>query len=155
MGPKGMFKAPEPQAMPFMEWRDEYSVHHATLDFDHQMLINIINQLFDAMASKQDHAVIGQVIGSLVRYVEIHFAREERVMKECRYPDLKPHAAKHREIEETVRDIHTLWLKAPQEVNSAEVMRFLRTWLVNHILKSDMKYAPFVAHEGHLPEVVE
>lgn len=141
--------------MPFMQWRDEYSVHHATLDFDHQMLINIINQLFDAIATKQDKQVIGQVIHSLARYVETHFAREERVMKECRYPDLAPHAAKHREIEQTVWDIVHLWERDPSEVNSAEVLRFLKTWLVNHILKSDMKYAPYVAHEGKLPEVVE
>ncbi len=141
--------------MPFMEWRDEYSVHHATLDFDHQMLINIINQLHDAIQTKQDTAVIGMVIGSLKRYVETHFKREETVMRECRFPDLKAHARKHREIEATVNDVLTLFQRAPQEVDSQEVLRFLKTWLVNHILKSDMKYAPYVAHEGRLPEVVE
>lgn len=141
--------------MSFMQWRDEYSVHHATLDFDHQMLINIINQLFDAIATKQDTHVIGQVIHSLARYVETHFAREEQVMKACRYPDLKAHAAKHREIEQTVRDIVSLWERDPTQVNAAEILRFLKTWLVTHILKSDMKYAPYVAHEGKLPEVVE
>ncbi|WP_052000187.1 bacteriohemerythrin [Caenispirillum salinarum] len=141
--------------MPFMTWRDEYSVHHATLDFDHQMLINIINQLFDAMAEKQGHEVVGRTIESLERYVQVHFAREEKVMRECNYPDFGPHAEGHREIERTVADIRSLWERAPEEVNCAEVMRFLKTWLVNHILKTDMKYAPYVEHEGRLPEVVE
>lgn len=129
----------------YMEWKDEYSVSHSTLDFDHQMLINIINQLAFAVQNKQGKRVIGQTIESLVKYVETHFAREEDVMRAAKFPDLVSHQAKHREIEETVRDIFDLFKRSPKDLEAEKVLIFLKTWLIQHILRSDMKYAPYVA----------
>lgn len=131
--------------MTFIQWSKEYSVNHAIIDYDHQMLINIINQLQASIDQKATRQRVGGIIESLVKYIETHFAREEQIMRDCNFDDFEAHVAKHREIEKTVRDIQMMYMKQPQTIKIDEIMNFLRNWLTNHILRSDKQYVPFLA----------
>lgn len=131
--------------MPFIEWKPEYSVCHPALDHDHRILVSLINQLHEAIEEGQPARAVGRTLTSLRRYVETHFAREESILAACGYPDLEAHAEGHRALEATVEDIEALHARAPEEVDAAEVLEFLRRWLVDHILRADMRYAPLVS----------
>lgn len=130
--------------MPFIEWDARYSVRHPALDHDHQRLVAIINRLHDACETGTQPGIIGETITALRRYVRSHFAREERVMADAGYPDLAAHAQGHRRIEATLADIESLYACSPEALDAERVLDFLKDWLLNHILKADMAYTPYL-----------
>lgn len=131
--------------MSFLTWHQGLSVGHPALDYDHQTLINLINHLHDGLASGSAPEVVGTTIGALEHYVASHFAREEAIMAEAGYPDLDEHRRVHAEIRRVVADIAHLHAHAPGELDHGEILRFLKTWLLSHILKTDMRYAPYLS----------
>ncbi|SDH73857.1 bacteriohemerythrin [Roseospirillum parvum] len=139
--------------MSFLTWHQGLSVGHAALDFDHQTLINLINHLHETLTRGSDDQVIGTTIAALEHYVEAHFAREEAIMADAGYPDLEQHRRVHDEIRRVVADIADLHARAPRDLNHAEVLRFLKIWLLSHIQKADMRYAPYLAaSDGDSPD---
>lgn len=130
----------------FIQWTDEYSVGNAVIDFDHQTLINIINHLQYSLDAGASQEAIGKCIDSMVNYIGSHFAREEALMRDAKFPEetYEAHIAKHRDIEKTVEDIASLYKSEPQCINAEEVMAFLRQWLTQHILRSDKQYVPYI-----------
>ncbi len=68
------------------EWSDEYSVGIRMIDYDHRGLFEVLNDLQDAVEHRHGEAEIGHTITYLVHYVQAHFEREERLMREYGRP---------------------------------------------------------------------
>lgn len=130
--------------MAVMTWSETYSVGSATIDSDHRILIDLINQLHDAMDTGQSRDVVGSVVNVLAEYVEQHFRREERLMVDIGYPHAHDHAADHRRLEKKVCRIRDRWLAGDRAALDAEVMTFLGSWLQDHILGTDRSYRPWI-----------
>lgn len=128
-----------------MTWKDSFSVGNALLDADHYILVNLLNQLDDALDTGQSREVVGSVINVLAEYVEHHFRREEALLTQAGYPDLVGHQASHRALEAQVRDIRDRWLAGERKVLGDEVLAFLKKWLTDHILVTDKAYGPWLA----------
>jgi len=60
-----------------LQWSDALMIGHPIIDYDHQMLVNICNELHHAVKFNQGDAEVKQSLGRLVQYVETHFRREE------------------------------------------------------------------------------
>ncbi|MGB0681632.1 MAG: bacteriohemerythrin [Magnetovibrionaceae bacterium] len=127
-----------------IKWRDEYATGNSVIDFDHKMLINMINDLESRIACGAKRKEIAHVFDQLASYVDKHFAREEGIFMPTEYPYKEEHLSKHQEITKTVGDIVTLYKKSPKEVDLQKVLAFLMTWLNQHILKTDMGYAAYL-----------
>lgn len=126
-----------------IEWKAEYSVGVPELDAQHKELIELINRLTEA---GNRTAVIADVLAALDRYVKEHFRLEEQMMRTCGYEHEAEHEVQHRVFEEWLLSIKlTYGFSASTEAFSATVNAFLRNWLINHILKSDMAYKPVLA----------
>jgi len=130
--------------MAFMPWSDDYLVGIAAIDQDHKTLFLLVNRLHQRIEKGEDEYAIAEALAGLVDYIDTHFAREERYMEECGYPDLVRHARKHRDLARTVHSLKTMFDDDPPALASDEILEFLRDWLTNHILKSDMDYVPYV-----------
>lgn len=50
----------------------------------------------------------------------------------------------HRDLEKVAREIYDLYRREPDLLNFDEVTEFLRRWLMDHILKHDMGYKPYL-----------
>lgn len=120
-------------------WKNEYSVGVDLLDRQHQGLIALINRLTDV---EDDSAGMNRVFDELKIYVKEHFAAEERMLKNAGYPDLKAHHKEHKNFEQWLSAVHQAYsMGATSPAQMAETINaFLRDWLVNHILSSDMAY---------------
>ena len=123
-----------------IQWTDEYSVGVVHLDEQHKGLIMLINRL-----AEEGHrsSVVEDTLDALDRYAREHFTAEETLLRACDDPDLDEHRRQHRAFEE--------WLSAIRQVHrfttttdpfAETVNAFLRSWLVNHILETDMAYKP-------------
>lgn len=131
--------------MPLIEWSDDFLIGHSAIDYDHQMLVNITNQVYDMKnAPKISNQQIGQCMKQLVDYVERHFRREEEIFSATSYPLSDGHKKMHRDLEKVAREIYDLYRREPDLLNFDEVTEFLRRWLMDHILKHDMGYKPYL-----------
>ena len=129
--------------MSFFTWTPEMSVGVERLDEDHRSLISIINRLADSLEGQgeENEELIGKALTALARYTEIHFTREEEVMKAVDYPVLEEHRGEH---EKFILDLYKL--KAEYSDGNDDIRRelldFLKNWLTGHIMVEDMKYRP-------------
>jgi hemerythrin len=130
--------------MSFFPWSDEYSVHLRVIDNDHKDLVNTVNALHEAIAGGSARGEIGRIIGTLAQYVDEHFSREEALMETHDYPDLAGHKRIHRHLTRQVYAIRTIFASKPQQIDPAKLLRFLRDWLVHHIVEEDRKYVPYM-----------
>lgn len=134
--------------MTFFPWSDEYSVHLRVIDNDHKDLVGIVNSLHDAIRTGRAMGEIGHIIGNLAQYVDDHFTREEALMEAYDYPGLADHKRIHRHLTRMVFAIRTVFAHNPKEIDPAKLLRFLRDWLVHHIIEEDKKYVPFLRGEA-------
>jgi len=130
--------------MTLMQWQDSYSVGVPLIDSDHKILVDLINQLFDAKETGQASDVVGSVLNVLLEYTETHFTREERLMARGGYPDLDAHIVEHKALRDKVRAIRTRFLQGERSVVGDDVLEFLKDWLTGHILTRDSSYRPWV-----------
>lgn len=131
--------------MAVMQWTEKMSVGVPELDADHKELIKVINQLAASSGDPTRANVIRQSLFALLRYAEYHFAREEKVLAACNYPELAEHKLEHRDFVARINEIHRRFDETPDDtaaVVNEELLGFLRDWLNHHILIEDMAYRP-------------
>ncbi|HKJ28674.1 MAG TPA: hemerythrin domain-containing protein, partial [Desulfuromonadales bacterium] len=68
-------------------WDDNYRTGIDEIDLDHKGLVNLINDLYEAMQDGSGGALLLPIFSALKRYTEDHFVKEERYMVECGAPD--------------------------------------------------------------------
>jgi len=133
--------------MAIMEWSPTFSVKVKKFDDQHKKLVELVNQLHDAMKAGQGNAMLGVVLQSLINYTATHFKDEEQMMQANGYPDLARHKSEHEKLVKQVLDLQQKFL-AGGSVLTMTVMSFLKDWLVTHIQGEDKKYGVFFNAKG-------
>ena len=133
--------------MAVMEWSPVLSVKVKKFDDQHKKLVDLLNQLHDAMKAGQGNAMLGVVLQSLITYTATHFKDEEQVMQANGYPDLARHKGEHEKLVKQVLDLQQKF-QGGGSVLTLTVMSFLKDWLVTHIQGEDKKYGVFLNAKG-------
>ena len=133
--------------MALITWNDNYSVKIKQFDDQHKKLIDMLNELHDAMKVGKGKEVLEKILAGLIQYTGTHFANEERLMKLHNYPGYEQHKKEHNLLALQVNDVQTQYREG-NAVLSQAVMTFLKDWLQNHIQGSDKNYAPFLNSKG-------
>ncbi|OGV66298.1 MAG: hypothetical protein A3K19_14050 [Lentisphaerae bacterium RIFOXYB12_FULL_65_16] len=133
---------------PFIVWSDSLSVGVEAIDEQHQRLVAMINRLHDAMRSGKAQNTIGRILDELVGYTAEHFHTEEDLMAKTGFPDLAKHRRVHAELVEKALDVKRDF-DAGKLVIGADLMNFLKSWLVNHIQRMDKQYGPHLREHGY------
>ncbi len=131
-----------------LAWREEMSVGVPELDAEHKDMLEAAERLRRAREEtdpQRRQSVVGGVLAFLAAYTETHFEREARIMEAVDYPQAMAHAKVHRELKEVVHELKAQFDGAPASVDLDLVYEFLRTWLVQHILKDDRGMMPFMS----------
>ena len=130
--------------MSFFEWTDKYLVHIPEIDADHRNLFALANRIHEHIEQGAGQPAVLRALSHLVEYVEGHFSREERMMERVAYPETAAHKKTHRMLEQIVHSMYRIYRHEPDAVDPDKLLEFLRDWLQNHILKSDMQYGPWI-----------
>lgn len=125
--------------MIFVKWKEEYSVGIKTIDQQHQMLFQLINDFYNNLKSGADKSTMKNVIGELEAYIQTHFATEEALMQAASYHDFDQHKKKHDAFCEKVADFRTRF-ETGRLLLTIEVAGFIKEWITNHILDTDQLY---------------
>lgn len=130
-----------------LAWNDSYSVGVLSLDSQHTVLFDLLNELHDAMMAGKASSLTGPILKRLVTYTNEHFAAEEKLLEASNYPNLEPHKQLHRDLLKQVEDYAVRFEKGEITLN-LHLLNFLRDWLTNHILKVDHAYGPWLNEHG-------
>ncbi len=141
--------------MPFYEWSDSMSVGVPRLDSDHQALVALINRLHDAMNESEAEGVAADVFDSLIAYLEIHLAREERVMEACEFPGLREQRDDHAGFIHHIYETRDRYEAEEDPAILGELLVFLKTWFRNHVLSKDVALRRFAEADPRANEVAE
>ena len=143
--------------MEAFHWDECFVTGIATVDAEHHGLVELINQLGDAVtgeggASRDD---VERVFERLAAYAVRHFTDEEAMMasRGLDRRHLDAHRAAHASFLEEVTVMHaTLPTGDPQAADA--LLKFLSQWLAYHILGQDQVMARQIAliAEGRTPE---
>lgn len=133
--------------MTFMPWNDDFSVGLDDVDEQHRWLFEATNRLHAEM-NKEVHSreVIGEIIEGLMDYTMNHFIMEEELFERHGYPQAQAHKALHDKFTACIMDTLTNF-ESGADIEH-EVLDLLKTWLVQHIMKTDTAYVPFFKQQG-------
>lgn len=132
--------------MAILEWNENFSVTVKELDDQHKKLVNILNVLHNAMKKGEGKLKINLTLDELVSYTKFHFAHEEKLMKQYNYPTYTAHKKEHEDLIQKVVD-YLSQFNSGKTVLPAQLIQFLKEWIVNHIGQSDKKYGPFLSEK--------
>lgn len=133
--------------MPKITWTPNLSVNVEQFDAQHRRLIEMINELDDAMTKGKGKEVLGKTLAGLVLYTQTHFAGEERLLATHGYEGLSKHRAEHQELIRQVADIQKEF-GAGRIGLTIPTMKFLGDWLMHHIMGTDKQYGAFLNAKG-------
>ncbi len=143
------------RAVSLISWQDRYSVGVDAFDYDHKILVDLINQLHEAYAAGKGPDALRPAFDLLMEYTDKHFEREEALMREHGYPDLDDHIRAHNALREQVLSYHRDFNAGRTRGLFIELLGFLNNWLRLHILEEDMAYKDFFQARGINQQPVE
>jgi hemerythrin len=130
--------------MTLMLWDETMSVGVPELDSQHQALIALINDAYEAIRKHDEH-LMTTLLDQMREYAVMHFHFEEEYMQQNGYPDL----ASHRELHDGFNDkVDEFQQQLHSRTNFSQVFVFLSRWLTAHIMKEDMRYTKYMAQKA-------
>ncbi|HEX8989186.1 MAG TPA: bacteriohemerythrin [Rhodocyclaceae bacterium] len=121
-------------------WDDRFLTGEPVVDAEHRELVRIINHVAALHAAPGPRRPLDEVLASLVRYAQTHFAHEEQLMREagCDERHVRVHRGIHREFAEQIGDMQG---SASDAADRELLLHFLTHWLAHHILSVDQSMA--------------
>lgn len=123
-----------------IRWRDSYSTGVKQFDDEHLKIVQLINAMFEAVRDKATESQINEILEELIAYTGYHFENEEKAMAEANFEELEQHRLEHEKLKSETLKFEKL-LEDDLNNGTKKLYRFLREWLTEHILESDMKYS--------------
>ncbi len=142
--------AATPRILEKIVWSDAFSVGVPAMDAQHRKLVNMINQLADCHAEQGVGASSGfhEILSAMFDYTQGHFKSEEAYLEKIAYPHLSAHEKEHQAFLEKATALAVVSADGVQD--SAGLHDYLKGWLLEHILKSDMQYRFYVEGKANL-----
>ena len=133
--------------MTFMPWSSEIAVGLSDVDEQHRWLVDRINQLHSELSEDAPCSnAIADVLEELMDYTMNHFIMEEELFERHAYPDIVAHKGQHNKFTSTI--MNALTDHEDGKNVSHDVLEFLKHWLIEHIMRTDKVYVPFMLERG-------
>lgn len=124
--------------MALLEWKPEYSVGNASIDHEHEHMIQQINVLYEKLAEPVDADNVETVLGEIHADISAHFALEERLMREARYQEYENHKEDHEDLLDQIHDLMDGFYEDP-EAGQRLLKTRLSDWFGRHFSTFDAR----------------
>lgn len=124
--------------MSLLEWKTEYSVGVASVDDEHREMIDLINDVYTKLGVAPDVAAIEECLESIFMTISMHFALEERVMRDHEYAEYADHKDDHEELLDEIRDLMDEFV-ADTDKGAKLLEERLSGWFGNHFASFDAR----------------
>lgn len=133
--------------MYLVTWSPHYSIGIDEIDGHHRHLIYLLNKIYDVFVNDTPGWDLAEIFTALTDYTRYHFSAEEELMRECQYPDLAMHKIRHDQFVKRLEAMRESCTSGKRQL-SFELLTFLNTWLLSHILDADAEFGKFSATAG-------
>ena len=128
-------------------WKNEMAVHNQIIDDEHKLLICLINSVEIALKAENHGMMVLFLVRELNIYTKNHFSQEEKIMLDHNYAGFTEHKLAHQDILQQIQELEEKIQKAIDDnakFDAAELnlIDLLRSWIIEHVLKVDMKLKP-------------
>jgi len=129
-------------------WNDGLVTGIDKIDEQHQILINLFNEANTKLTANNNADFLEQITRDLLSYALYHFETEEELMQKYGYSeektgDIERHILQHRSFSAKVVAVHND-IKAGILISREDLLAFLNSWLINHILNTDKQLTAFL-----------
>jgi hemerythrin-like metal-binding protein len=129
--------------MSICRWDDSFAVGLGPVDDQHRAFFQMFDELNTAVREQRAQAAIAQTLDRLDDYISSHFAMEEGLMREAKYPYLDQHLVQHEDMRKRSAQL-IAGFRAGKPVLTQELIAFLAKWLVEHIREHDRRMVQHV-----------
>ena len=124
--------------MHLIEWRDDFSVGNASVDYEHRELIGLINKVLLQIDQKESRADTLDYLGLLYNMISSHFALEERIMREHSYDGYSEHKDDHDELLDVLRDLMDEF-EDTDDIDTEVFAEKFSLWFTEHFVTQDAR----------------
>ena len=131
------------------KWDPAYLIGIDTLDNQHKIIFDLINDLGNAIDASADARIITTLLDVIETYVFRHFQTEEELFQNRK--DKTAHILSHYTL---IKDFHTFRLSFRNRNISREIVSvLLDTWLLDHITKTDLPFFKQAITKEEQPQI--
>jgi hemerythrin len=135
-----------------IEWTEKLATGITTIDSQHKELFKRINNLVRAIKEQRCKSEIDGTLKFLDDYARVHFAEEERHMQVTGYEGLEEQRQDHKKylatLDELKEQASLPRVQGSTYDLSATTNQVVVDWIVDHIMKVDMKFGEFLRRKG-------
>ena len=130
---------------PLITWDETISIGVQEIDDQHKRLLDLLNDVHQALESSCTHEEIGAALRRLCDYTVDHFAAEEALMDVDidAYAEYDQHLSEHMQCTTVALDFLQTYSEG-KDVDMPEFLRFVATWIREHILQVDKTLGVFL-----------
>ncbi|MGI9261482.1 MAG: bacteriohemerythrin [Woeseiaceae bacterium] len=124
--------------MSLLQWKSEYSVGIESMDVEHREMIDLINNVYQRLGSSPDPGDIEDCLEKIFNTISLHFALEERIMREHAYAEYAEHKEDHEDLLDEIRDLMDQFI-ADTDSGARLLEKRLSDWFVRHFATFDAR----------------
>ncbi len=125
--------------MALLNWKPEFAIGIASVDYEHRSLIDLLNALHDTLGARRDASEVSRFLAEVHARISAHFALEEKFMREAGYDAYADHKADHERLLDDIRDIMDDYERGAYGDADAVLAEHLRTWFGGHFATKDTR----------------
>lgn len=129
-------------------WHDKLVTGIGKIDQQHQILVNLLNEANIKLTPNNNAKFLEEITRNLLSYALYHFETEEVLMRQYDYieesvEEADAHIREHRSFSAKVVAVRNE-IKTGVLISREDLLSFLNSWLINHILNTDKALAAFL-----------
>lgn len=124
--------------MGLLKWKPEYSVGIDAMDDEHREMIALINDVYEKLGASPNAEDIEDCLENIYTTISMHFALEERMMREQSYIEYEAHKDDHEDLLDEIRDLMDEFV-ADADLGSRLLEKRLSDWFGHHFASFDAR----------------
>lgn len=140
--------------MALLSWSNQYEIGNDQIDNEHEGLFRLINKFHSLWTEAQNRQEIARILNQLIVYTETHFRHEEEIMEDAGFPRLDEHKQIHEAMIDRIFQLQRSYEEKDLHLEM-HTIKFLKSWLIEHILENDYLFRDFLAHKKNAEPPVE
>jgi len=121
---------------------NEFKLGIEAADIEHGKLVDMLNRTYELLKEEKREEARIYFSKTLSAYVREHFSNEETFLKGIGFPELEQHKIIHANFRKSVEEL-SLKIEGADDVAFRQGLADTFTWIINHIGKTDKKYANY------------
>jgi hemerythrin len=120
-----------------IEWDDSLLIDNELIDLQHKKLIGLIAAIPEEKSSGDEQALEAAIV-----YAETHFADEEELLEQIRYPNTHEHIEMHEKMTAILESYKRDYDEGKTDLSAFK--QFMYNWIKDHIMKEDKNIGAFL-----------